>query len=32
MLSVSRGAMNILFPGFYDLIAEAYGTPYMEQI
>lgn len=29
MLSVSHGAMNFLFPGFYDLIAEAYGTPYI---
>lgn len=29
MLSVSRGAMNILFPGFYDLIAEATYEPYI---
>lgn len=28
MLSVSGGAMSIL-PGFYDLIAETYGSPYI---
>lgn len=29
ILSVSGEAMNILFPGFYDLITEAYGSPYI---